>query len=351
MPPRSLVASQMTAALEAIAIGTAYIGVSATLITFNKYMMQPGHFPHAVQLTATHMSVTLGMTLSLYAVAPRLFQSMDTAIANWKTVLKFIAPLGLLFAVGVLCSNLAYQYSTVAFLQFCKEGNVALMFFMSCLAGTQQFSWQKLAILSVIILGCSICATGEIQFVMIGLIFQLTSQLAECSKNLIAEVVMSGAGLKLDVLTFVMFQAPCSLLPLMLGCIYTWTPEVSADLIAIWPLLLLNASVAFVLNLLIAISLKNLSALAFVIIGIVKDAVIVLSSSALFGDPIAQIQRVGFCITLSGVALWGKLKMEEQAEAHSKKQAGLAEDSTEEMDPLLAREGSHLAEGKAKEAV
>ena len=35
---------------------------------------------------------------------------------------------------------------------------------------------------------------GEINFVWAGFLLQITSQMAECSKNLIGEVVMSGAG-------------------------------------------------------------------------------------------------------------------------------------------------------------
>jgi hypothetical protein len=226
-------------------IGGVYIAVSALLITFNKYMMQPGHFPHAVHLTATHMAVTSIMSMTLYGLAPQLFPSMVSVKGNMTSVLKYICPLGCLFAFALLFSNIAYTYSTVAFLQFCKEANVAIVFIMSCIVGTQVFSLTKAGILSVVIAGCTLCVDGELKFVWIGLIVQLASQFAECSKNLIAEVVMSGAGLKLDVLTFVMFQAPCSLAPLLIGFVAQWTPQIGQDFIRMWPLLLLNALVAF----------------------------------------------------------------------------------------------------------
>ena len=35
---------------------------------------------------------------------------------------------------------------------------------------------------------------GEVNFVWAGFLLQITSQMAECSKNLIGEMVMSGAG-------------------------------------------------------------------------------------------------------------------------------------------------------------
>ncbi|CAL1164740.1 unnamed protein product [Cladocopium goreaui] len=282
-------------------LGTVYIVTSSTLISFNKYLMQPGRFSHAVHLTAFHMVVTLVLSLAFYKVAPQFYPSMAMAKANICQVAKWIAP------------NQAYKYSSVAFLQFCKQGNVALMFFMSCAVGSQSFSWQKLAVLTVVIAGCTTCAHGEIHFVMIGLVLQLASQLTECSKNLIGEAVMGSAGLKLDVLTFVLFQAPFSLLFLSVGVCFSWTPEVVTDFRKHWHWLMVNACIAFLLNVLIAVTLKKLSALAFVIIGVVKDMVIVSSSSLVFGDPISQAQQVGFAVTITGVLLWSRLKLQEQA--------------------------------------
>ncbi|CAK9010724.1 unnamed protein product [Durusdinium trenchii] len=148
---------------------------------------------------------------------------------------------------------------------------------------------------------------------MIGLILQLASQLTECSKNLIGEAVMGGAGLKLDVLTFVLFQAPFSLLFLAVGVFCSWTPDVVSDFKKHWHWLIVNACIAFLLNVLIAVTLKKLSALAFVIIGVVKDMVIVSSSSLVFGDPISRAQEVGFAVTITGVLLWSRLKLQEQA--------------------------------------
>lgn len=301
--------------LQTVAVGGLYVGTSACLIAFNKYLMHPGRFSHATVLTAIHMAVTCMMSLLLYAVFPQLYPTMPKALANWPRVLRNIAPLGVFFAIALVCSNLAYKYSTVAFLQFCKQGNVALVFALSCCLGLQVFGVDKVAVLTVVVTGCSLCANGEIHFVRSGFILQILSQLMECSKNLIGEMVMSGeGGLKLDVLTFVMFQAPLSLVPLLIGCAASWTPEVLPDLISMWPLLLGNALVAFLLNVSIALTLKQLSALAFVLIGLVKDAVIVGTSALFFHDPITQTQQCGFCITIVGMALWGRLKVNEQAQ-------------------------------------
>jgi len=310
---------------EALAIGMLYIVTSAGLITFNKFLMQKDRFPHAVHLTMAHMAVTWVLSLSLYLVAPRLYPSMAKASSEWTSLVKYIAPLALLFALSLYASNQAYAYSSVAFLQFCKEGNIAIVFAMSCCLGLQKFSWSKTAVLSIVVIGCSLCANGEINFVLAGFLLQIFSQVCECSKNLIGEIVMTGAGMKLDVLTFVFFQAPCSLCPLLLAGAYVWEPAVGRDFMQMWPYLLASSSVAFFLNILIALTIKRLSALAFVIIGLIKDGVVVASSAIIFHDPLSQQQKIGFVIIMAGIAMWSRLKMREAAAARK------------ESEPLMTR--------------
>eukprot|EP00434_Breviolum_minutum_P007711 symbB.v1.2.006801.t2/scaffold409.1/size210228/4 len=321
-----LTARELRLIAETFAIGGCYILISASLIAFNKYLMNADRFPYAKAMTAMHMAMTTFMSLLLYTCAPSLYPSMGKAKENWRTLLKYILPLGFLFALALYCSNRAYLYSSVAFLQFCKEGNVALIFAMSCLLGLQVFSWHKVAILSIVVAGCSLCAHGEVNFVWAGFVLQITSQMAECSKNLIGEMVMSGAGLKLDVLTFVLFQAPCSLLPLLISVALSWDLEIWFAFKAHWPVIFLNALNAFALNLIIATTLKRLSAVAFVIIGIVKDSVIVATSSLVFGDHISAQQQVGFAVIMTGIACWSHLKIKEQQES----------DKLKESEPLTA---------------
>lgn len=322
------VRSQLTTMFESMLLGGIYIVLSAGLITFNKSLLAHNRFPHALHLTAIHMAVTTLFSCILYGCAPQLYPTMQSALENKTKVLKYIAPLGLMFSIALFCSNQAYSYSSVAFLQFCKEGNVVLVFFLSCLIGLQTFSWEKVAVLVVVIMGCSLCAHGEVHFVLWGLILQLTSQVAESSKNVTAELVMSSAGMKLDVLTFVSWQAPCSLIPLLLAIsMSSSNMTVLADLGLYWPHVLGNASWAFLLNVAIAMTLKRLSTVAFVIIGIVKDIVIVAASAAVFHDPISHMQVIGFGVTICGIAMWSHAKLKEAAKAAANK----------ERDPLMPK--------------
>lgn len=55
------------------------------------------------------------------AININLLMIMDgSANPSPDEVLKYILPLGMLFALALYCSNRAYLYSSVAFLQFCR---------------------------------------------------------------------------------------------------------------------------------------------------------------------------------------------------------------------------------------
>jgi len=334
----------MSMFLQTVIIGGVYICVSAGLISFNKYMLDKTRFPHALELTLTHMLVTTTYSWCLSRAVPSIYPTMAMAVEKKATTLKYIAPLGFMFAFALWSSNEAYLYCSVAFLQFCKEGNVAVTFFLGCALGLQSFSWKKAMVLVIVMAGCSLCAEGEINFVMVGFLLQIGSQLAECSKNTLGELVMKGAGMNLDPLTFVAFQAPCSMLPLAVAAAFTSSSQVLTDFKANLPLLLANATVAFMLNLLIALTLKRLSALAFVIIGIVKDIAIISASAAVFHDPISQMQRMGFGITLCGIAIWANIKLQEQAAAAAAKAK-----SEDEVEPLLNKD-KKLSSGQKESA-
>lgn len=321
--------SSLKVIAETFLIGGGYILTSACLLNFNKYLMN-GRFPYAKVFTTFHMIMATLLSLLLYKFAPSLYPSMDKARANWKAVLKFMVPLGCLFAMNLYLSNKALQYCTLSFVQFCKEGNVALMFALACLIGLQAFTWYKVRILSIVMLGCALCAHGEPEFAMKGFLLQISAQVAECVKNLIGEVVMSGSGMKLDVLTFVALQAPISFVPLFIFMVQSWQPGVWAALQANWFLLILNALNAFALNVVIATSLKRMSAVAFVVIGVVKDGIIVITSAMIQGDPISTQQKVGFAVIVVGILLWGHMKIQERKTNQEQQLQQLQEQNVED---------------------
>jgi drug/metabolite transporter (DMT)-like permease len=285
-----------------------YIVISGGLINFNKYLMQKGHFPHSMQLTACHMIGSIFLASLGYLIFPSMFPGMERTRGKKLQVYKWLVPIGCLFAIMLYGSNRAYMYCSVAFLQFMKEANVVLVFTFSCIVGLQQMNRQRLFVIAWVILGGSLCVSGELHFAVIGFVCQLFAQLAECARVVAAEIVLNG-DLKLDPLTYTLLVAPVCLVVLVIGSIITWTPAVAHDFAQTWPLIIPNACLAFILNVWIALVIKETSAVGFIVTGIIKDIVLVVFSSILFHDAISAKQWGCFAITISGVFFWSFMKV------------------------------------------
>merc|ERR1712232_1351976 len=255
------------------------------------------------------MTVSWLCGLLLFLVRPSLFPTVDTAKTKKTTILKYFFPLALLFAIGVVLSNQAYLSCSVAFLQFMKQSNVALVFCLSCVVGSQAFDRMKFAVVVWIISGAAMAVHGEVRFVLLGFLIQLGSQLGECSKNVLQEWILSGSDIRLDPLTYNLFMCPVCLIVLAFMNVATWDPEIPARLTEWWPYLLPNALCAFALNVTIATLIKHTSAMGFILSGVVKDIVIVIGSTCIFGGVLTLQQVFGFSIATFGIFFWSYMKI------------------------------------------
>uniref|UniRef100_A0A7S1RFA6 Sugar phosphate transporter domain-containing protein n=1 Tax=Alexandrium catenella TaxID=2925 RepID=A0A7S1RFA6_ALECA len=289
-----------------LAVCLAYIAVSAVLIRFNKFMMEKDKFPHALALSAGHMLVSSAWCWVLYLLAPSLFPSMEATKGQRLDLAKWFVPISLLFAVCLFGSNQAYLYCNVTFLQFMKEANAMIVFTISCIAGLQSCSRVRVFVITWVILSASVSISGEVHFVLLGFLFQAVSQLAECTRHVMGECLLRGK--MFDPLTYTLFLAPGCFLVLAVANACRWSPGILGDLARCWQLLLANASVAFVLNLLVACVVKECSAVGFVLCGIAKDIVIVAVSSLAFGEVVTHKQTAAFVVTLAGIFFWSSMK-------------------------------------------
>jgi len=303
--------------MTVLVLGLVYIGLSSGLISFNKYLMSASRFPYAVTITMLQMGFSSCLSLLLYAVRPSLFPSLTDAAkkvnVDAKYVLKGTLPIAIFFSIQLVCTNQAYKFASVAFLQMLKEVNVVVVWGMSLACALEVFSAHKLCLI-VLILG-AMCMTieGELNFSMTGLLVQASGQLFECSKIVMQTMLLSGPGKKLDALSYVMLVAPlCFLLlgsvcfaisVLHLNLLHLQAPQWS-EIVAWWPHLLLNVCVAFALNVSIAMFVKHSSGVSFVLAGIAKDAAIVLAGIVFMHEQISGLQAFGFCMQLLLIWNW-----------------------------------------------
>merc|ERR1740133_373621 len=116
-----------------------------------------GGFPFPMGLSAVHMGMTTFLSACCYTILPSWYPSMNRAVEKRLTLMKFLIPIAFLFAASLYAGNRSYMYCGVAFLQFMKESNVAIVFILSCLVGLQMPSVRKFAVIVWIISGSSLC--------------------------------------------------------------------------------------------------------------------------------------------------------------------------------------------------
>jgi len=300
-------------------LGLAYITVSSGLIAYNKFLMTEDRFPYAICLVLLHAVFCSFCTLVLYIAKPSMFPSLSDPAkkvnVDWDLMVKGALPIAVLFSAQLVLTNTAYLHSSVAFLQMMKEANLVLVYVFSLMAVMEKFSWRSVGILAFITFATSLTIHGEMNFSYTGFLIQAFGQLFECGKIVLQAMLLSSAGRKLDPLTYVMLVMPLCAVLLGAGmCVLNFFPHEHfltpswAQITQWWPHLLANACVAFALNVIIALFVKHSSAVAFILAGIVKDAMIVATSTLFLNEVVSVIQGIGFCLQLSGILVWSMIK-------------------------------------------
>eukprot|EP00435_Cladocopium_sp_Y103_P057939 s252_g20.t1 len=316
---------------------------SSTLIRSNQYLMQPEVFPYPFVLIIMHCIFCSVFALFLFVCSPGLYPALtdpDRKVSlTSNTYIREILPISTFFAISLVLSNMAYKYSTVAFLQMIKESNIVNIYFMSVLVGIEHFSLAQISILVVMVLATWGCVKGEMNFSLIGLLVQAGSSTCEAAKTICQSLVLSGPR-KLDPLSTVLVVMPVSGLFLgfvllvnnLLNATFVKQPEFS-EIYACRHALVLNIGNAFALNWLIAIFLKYMSPVAYVLTGNVKDICIMLMSAFLMQEDISRAQCLGFMVQIACVFTWSALKQKDSQKPPLEHQRSTSRTSTTSSPP------------------
>lgn len=313
--------SKTSQAIFVILLGALYICVSACLITFNKYLIHEGRFPFAVPLVSVHMLCSSSFAGLLFLIVPSFFKSLSdpekrTPI-DGELYLKRLLPIAVTFSASMVLSNQAYLYLSVAFLQMMKETNVVLVYVFSLVAMLETFTGNQLKLIALIVLASVLTIEGELNFSIVGFAIQGCGQLCECTKVVLQGLLLSNAGMKLDAPSFVLLVSPVCLVCLLtfISIFHTVAPDGAMkvpqweDIQTWWPFLLVNGALAFLLNIIVALFIKNTSAVALILAGIVKDAAIVFAGVFVLDEHITSQQALGFLLQLLFIGMWSSMKM------------------------------------------
>eukprot|EP00442_Polarella_glacialis_P036505 CAMPEP_0115072136 /NCGR_PEP_ID=MMETSP0227-20121206/14057_1 /TAXON_ID=89957 /ORGANISM="Polarella glacialis, Strain CCMP 1383" /LENGTH=376 /DNA_ID=CAMNT_0002458839 /DNA_START=85 /DNA_END=1215 /DNA_ORIENTATION=+ len=303
-----------------LAWASAVIMASTCLINYNKIVMQPGNFPFAVPLVMLHSFCGTMFALILLLVRPSFFPSLtdpDKKVTiDFEYILRSTSPVALCFTASLVLSNTAYQFASVAFLQMLKQGNVILVFGFSLMAGLEVLRLRSVLLICGILAATGLTVKGEMNSSVVGLFVQLSCCIFESAKIVIQGILLSGTGKKLDPMSYLLIISPqCFLLLSGVVACHTFFIPVPTLVLPAWSnfvecrwLLAGNVLVAFSLNYISASFLRVGSPMAFLMVNIIKDVMIVTASAIVMHAPISSLQMVSFPVQLSLILIWSLIK-------------------------------------------
>ncbi|KAK2027243.1 triose-phosphate transporter [Colletotrichum zoysiae] len=290
-----------------------WIFFSNLTILFNKWLLDTAGF--TVILTWWHL-VFSTLATQILARTTSLLDGRHKVKMTGRVYLRAVVPIGLLYSGSLVCSNLVYLYLSVSFIQMLKAGAPVAVLFTSWVWGVADPSMKTLYNIVLIVAGVALASFGEIEFSWIGFIFQMGGIIFEAIRLVMIQVLLKGDenAQRMDPLVSLYYYAPvCAVMNFFVA----WASEFGTfkleDLQKTGvTMLLLNAGVAFMLNVSSVFLIGKTSGLVMTLTGILKNILLIVASVIIWKTSITFMQFVGYAIALFGLVVystgWEQLK-------------------------------------------
>ncbi|KAK1832165.1 triose-phosphate transporter family-domain-containing protein [Podospora conica] len=293
------------ASLHPVFYVATWIGLSSSVILFNKWILSTLNFTYPVILTTYHMVIATIMT-QLLARYTTLLDGRKTVKMTGRVYLRAIVPIGFFFSLSLICGNITYLYLSVAFIQMLKATTPVAVLLSSWALGVSQPNLRVFLNVSVIVVGVIIASIGEIKFVWIGVIYQIGGITFEALRLTMVQRLLSSAEFKMDPLVSLYYFAPvCALMNGVVALAWE-VPRVTMDEVYNVGLftLLLNGACAFMLNVSVVFLIGKTSSLVLTLCGVLKDVMLVVASMMIWGTQVTPLQFFGYSIALGGMVYY-----------------------------------------------
>ncbi|KAG9246604.1 triose-phosphate transporter family-domain-containing protein [Calycina marina] len=278
-----------------------WIFFSSSVILFNKWILATLEFPYPVLLTAWHLIFATILT-QIMARFTTLLDGRKKQKMNGRIYMRAIVPIGAAFSLSLICGNLTYLYLSVSFIQMLKATTPVAVLITGGIMGTEEVSVQKFINVSAIVVGVVIASFGEIDFVLIGFLYQLGGIIFEAIRINLVSSLLNGQE-KMDPLVSLYYFAPiCAAMNFTLALFWEIPKVTSAEIhaVGLWTLLA-NAWVAFMLNVSVVFLIGKTSGLTLTLCGVLKDILLVCLSILIWGTLLSHLQVFGYSIALVGM--------------------------------------------------
>ncbi|KAK1655247.1 triose-phosphate transporter [Colletotrichum phormii] len=292
-----------------------WIFFSNLTILFNKWLLDTAGFKYPVILTFCHL-VFSTLATQVLARFTSLLDGRHKIKMTGRVYLRAIMPIGVLYSGSLVCSNLVYLYLSVSFIQMLKAAAPVAVLFTSWFWGVADPSMKTFYNILLIVGGVGLASFGEIEFSWIGFIFQMGGIIFEAIRLVMIQVLLKGDenAQKMDPLVSLYYYAPvCAVMNFFVAWFSEFSKFNVEDFNKVgFTMLLLNASVAFALNISSVFLIGKTSGLVMTLTGILKNILLIVVSVLIWHTSITALQFVGYAVALFGLVIysngWDQLK-------------------------------------------
>ena len=286
-----------------------------------QYILAYSGFKYPIALTLWHMV----FCTSVATIMVRVVGTTKRLKMPKKEYVNRVIPIGALYAASLWLSNSAYLHLSVSFIQMTKALMPGLVYVCGVAFGMKKLTRVTSFNMFIIAIGVAIAAYGEINFVYIGVVEQLSALVFEALRLMLVQVLTTRQGYAMNPIQSLYYVSPACAACLALPFAAVELPEILADihLEIDYGMLLLNALTAFALNLAVFLLIGKTSALTMNIAGVIKDWMLIFASQHMFGNEVTFLNYLGYVIAFLAVGMYNynKLKAAKRKEAAAKAEA------------------------------
>eukprot|EP00181_Compsopogon_caeruleus_P005487 CAMPEP_0184687086 /NCGR_PEP_ID=MMETSP0312-20130426/25060_1 /TAXON_ID=31354 /ORGANISM="Compsopogon coeruleus, Strain SAG 36.94" /LENGTH=313 /DNA_ID=CAMNT_0027142821 /DNA_START=198 /DNA_END=1140 /DNA_ORIENTATION=- len=228
-----------------------------------------------------------------------------------EMLLSYIMPIGACVALEIGCSNWAMELLTVSFGTILKGSAPVFVLLWGFCLGVESFSWPLLISIVLISGGIAVAAFGEVDFVLVGFILQITAVALGGFRWALIHHVLQGST-SMTPLQTTLYTAPTTavfLLPVAGAVEFAkvtahFTEVGLVESFQIVGVLVLIGSLVFLLLLVEYTLVRDTSSLTLSVAGVFKELVTIFGGVLFFHDHISLLNWLGFLIANAGIGLY-----------------------------------------------
>ncbi|OJJ04213.1 hypothetical protein ASPVEDRAFT_152598 [Aspergillus versicolor CBS 583.65] len=159
-------------------------------ILFNKWILESTPFRYPILLTTWHLLFAT-LATQILARTTSLLSARSSVPMTPAHYMAKIAPIGILYSGSLVCSNTAYMYLNVGFIQMLKASGPVITLLTSALYRVTELTASKLLNIGVITASVALTVCSEIQFSWIGVAVQLAALVFDSMRLVLMQMLTS----------------------------------------------------------------------------------------------------------------------------------------------------------------